>query len=393
MSVKFRKKIRIFPGFSLNLSKSGMSATLGIRGCSVNIGSNGTYLNTGIPGTGLYDRIKLQNPLNDDSSDISVVPDNSNHVEPVDSYTVDTEIKSYNPEVLTSDTMTYLKQSIIDADRIKKEMYQEWQDAIVSKKRVLFRLVILHFIIVGFFLKKLKQDYKDKKRFAEELKQDYDNFSINLDFDFDKDTLNDYITIRKNFEELSHAKKIWDVTSYKNTDQYHERTTATRALTRTPVSFYNKSLDFIKTSYDALVLQNANGGDLYIYPGFVIVKENSSKDFGIVDLKNIKFLYYDTDFMEEGSVPSDSQNIGYTWKYCNKNGSPDRRYTNNYQIPIQRYGTIVISSEEGLNEEFMISNANATVLFTTALYNFVDLLNKMSWNSKLVDDDNIDNNK
>ena len=62
MSLKFRKRIRVFPGFTLNLSKSGMSATLGVRGSSVNIGKNGTYLNTGIPGTGLYDRKKINYP-------------------------------------------------------------------------------------------------------------------------------------------------------------------------------------------------------------------------------------------------------------------------------------------------------------------------------------------
>ena len=37
MSLKFRKKVRVFPGFTLNLIKSGMSATLGVRGSSVNI--------------------------------------------------------------------------------------------------------------------------------------------------------------------------------------------------------------------------------------------------------------------------------------------------------------------------------------------------------------------
>ena len=83
---------------------------------------------------------------------------------------------------------------------------------------------------------------------------------------------------------------------------------------------------------------------------------------------------------------SDSKNIGYTWKYCNKNGSPDRRYSNNYQIPIQQYGEIAISSSEGLNEEFMISNSDATNLFTTNLYNFIALLNKMNWNVQMIED-------
>lgn len=386
MGLKFRKRIRIFPGFTLNLSKTGMSATLGIKGCSVNIGSNGTYLNTGIPGTGIWDRTRIDNSSENKS------PKTPKNNVTSNSYEIDTEIKSYNPELLTSDSMASLKKSILEADKVKKEMYQEWQEAVSSKNKTLFGLVLLHFIIIGFFLKRLKQIYKNKKQFAEELKQDYDNFSLNLDFNFDKDTLNDYLSIRKDFENLAHSNKIWDITSYRNTDQFHERTVATKSLTRTQVSFYNKSLDFIKTSYDALVLQNANGGDLYIYPGFVIVKENNSKDFGIVDLKNIKFLYSDSNFIEEETVPSDSENVGYTWKYCNKNGSPDRRYAGNYQIPIQRYGEIAITSEEGLNEEFMISNSKATEAFSKDLYNFVKLLNKMSWNAEIIEDKNITQN-
>ena len=364
MSLKFRKRIRVFPGFTLNLSKSGMSATLGVRGCSVNIGKNGTYLNTGIPGTGLYARKKIDYPNN------SIIPEQNQEI-PNNNYILETEIKSYNPELLTSDSMLALKKSILDAEKVKKEMFKEWQQANSSKNSTLFFLIILHFIIIGFFLKGLKQEYREKKLFAEDLKKDYENFSLELDFNFDKETLNDYITIRKYFDEMSKSNKIWDVTSYRETDRYHERTVATKTKT---------------TSYDAMVLGNANGGNLYIYPGFVIVKESSSTDFGIIDLKNISFIYSDSNFIEEETVPSDSKNIGYTWKYCNKNGSPDRRYANNYQIPIQQYGEIAISSSEGLNEEFMISNSDATNLFTTNLYNFIALLNKMNWNVQMIED-------
>ena len=379
MSLKFRKRIRVFPGFTLNLSKSGMSATLGVRGSSVNIGKNGAYLNTGIPETGLSNRKKIDYPNN------GIIPEQNQEI-PNNNYILETEIKSYDPEVLTSDSMVALKKSILDAERVKKEMFEEWQQANSSKNSTLFFLIILHFIIIGFFLKGLKQKYREKKLFAEDLKKDYENFCLELDFNFDKETLNDYITIRKYFDEMSKSNKIWDITSYRKTDRYHERTVATRTITRQPVQFYHQSLDFMKTPYYAMVLGNANGGNLYIYPFFVIVKESSSTDFGIIDLKNISFIYSDSSFIEEETVPSDSKNLGYTWKYCNKNGSPDRRYANNYQIPIQQYGKIVISSSEGLNEEFMISNSDATNLFTTNLYNFIALLNKMNWNVQMIKD-------
>jgi len=62
MAVRFRKRIRLLPGVTLNISGSGVSTTLGPRGASVNIGKRGTYLNTGLPGTGLYRRDRLDTP-------------------------------------------------------------------------------------------------------------------------------------------------------------------------------------------------------------------------------------------------------------------------------------------------------------------------------------------
>lgn len=59
MAWKYRKRIKIAPGVTINVSRNGVSTTIGPKGASVNIGKNGTYLNTGIPGTGIYDRQKI----------------------------------------------------------------------------------------------------------------------------------------------------------------------------------------------------------------------------------------------------------------------------------------------------------------------------------------------
>lgn len=54
MGLKFRKRIKIAPGISINIGKSGItSATIGKRGASLNIGKNGVKATTGIPGSGL----------------------------------------------------------------------------------------------------------------------------------------------------------------------------------------------------------------------------------------------------------------------------------------------------------------------------------------------------
>ena len=60
MGLRFRKRVKIAPGITLNFSKSGISTTVGVRGASVNFGRNGTYVNTGIPGSGLYMRERVR---------------------------------------------------------------------------------------------------------------------------------------------------------------------------------------------------------------------------------------------------------------------------------------------------------------------------------------------
>ncbi|RRN04666.1 DUF4236 domain-containing protein [Bibersteinia trehalosi] len=70
MAFKFRKRIKIAPGITLNLSKKGVSTTIGGKGASVNIGKKGAYLNTSIPGTGFYDRRRLDSQSQEQNDNI-----------------------------------------------------------------------------------------------------------------------------------------------------------------------------------------------------------------------------------------------------------------------------------------------------------------------------------
>ena len=49
-----------------------------------------------------------------------------------------------------------------------------------------------------------------------------------------------------------------------------------------------------------------------------------------------------------GGVPADAKVTGKTWQYLNKSGGPDRRFNNNYQIPVVSYGTLEVSAPSGL---------------------------------------------
>jgi len=53
MGLRFRKRIKIFPGVWLNLSKSGISTSIGGKGLTVNLKGGKVKTTASIPGTGL----------------------------------------------------------------------------------------------------------------------------------------------------------------------------------------------------------------------------------------------------------------------------------------------------------------------------------------------------
>ncbi len=61
------RRVKIAPGVSINLSKSGPSLSVGPRGAKVTFGRRGVRQTIGIPGTGLY-ATKTSHPLRDASA-------------------------------------------------------------------------------------------------------------------------------------------------------------------------------------------------------------------------------------------------------------------------------------------------------------------------------------
>ena len=53
MGFRFQRRIRILPGLSINLSKSGISTSVGARGAHVTVGKRGVTGSVGVPGTGM----------------------------------------------------------------------------------------------------------------------------------------------------------------------------------------------------------------------------------------------------------------------------------------------------------------------------------------------------
>ena len=73
----------------------------------------------------------------------------------------------------------------------------------------------------------------------------------------------------------------------------------------------------------------------YVYsPGIIfVVKENR-----IIKYNEISYTLQPHNVVCENTL--DSRVVGKQWKYSNRNGTPDRRYKNNYSIPVCEYGIV-----------------------------------------------------
>lgn len=72
------------------------------------------------------------------------------------------------------------------------------------------------------------------------------------------------------------------------------------------------------------------------------------------EVSDLKVEVQESRFVEDGSVPHDSHQIATTWQYVNKKGGPDRRFSNNRQLPVNAMRSFSLSSTSGLSTPFPV---------------------------------------
>ena len=376
IKMEFRKRITVFPGFVINLSKTGMSATIGAKGCSLNVGKDGVYANTGIPGTGLYDRVEIGKTI--DTQDIQKDDYIQNDT---DNYNV-LEIKSLDPSYLTSEEMFGLKKMILNYQQEKEQLRQDLE--VARKKYTLFTtFMYLSFIlIIGLpFFKVIIRKWKEIRHNRNRLSEEYPRYALDVDVSLDKDIENNFLELKNSFNDLLNVDVIWSLITSQNIDRVKQRTFASTKINRVDTRFVVKELDFIKTQYAPITLISSNGLTLYFYPCFLIAMNETDNEFAVISYQNISVLQKVVSFSETKNLPSDAMIEGYTYKYVNKNGSPDKRYNYNPQIPIASYYQLSLSSTTGLNESYLISNAKIGEKFGKLLAEYVENIKNLQWSN------------
>lgn len=352
--MKFRKRVKVFPGFSLNFSKSGISSTIGVPGASINFSKKGTYLNSGIPGTGFYDRQKIGGTSNNVNA--FTTPQSTFEKERIIPQEILIgEIKSGETKDLTSTNLVELKETLLEVYGDRVELRKEIEETNKKLKNAKTIHVVSCLFIIGFVVKSFKEKIIEHEDYLKDIQNQLLNSFVDIDINFDKEFENKYNQTVDSYKSLLTSKVIWDITSSHQQDMKLTRSAASSVITRQAVNFKFNNIDIIKSSYAAFHFENKNGGDLYIYPAFVIIV-NNKREFALIDIKDFETGFSQQQFIEQEKIPSDTKIIDKTWLKVNKNGTPDKRFAGNYEIPIVSYGEINITSKSGLNETYAFSN-------------------------------------
>jgi hypothetical protein len=282
------------------------------------------------------------------------------------------EIKSAEVSVLTSPGLGELKRLINEAGVKRRELSGQVEIEQEQLDRAHRRLRFARSFIVRLFTRKsvpgLIVALDGARERLEDTTAERDGCYIEVDFGFDDTTLNSYAALVRAFEALSSCQRIWDITTTKAIDRVRERTAASTALSRTSVRFDFASPEIVKVSQQVMRMGNVSGKQLYWCPGFLMMRD-SGADFALIEYKEVQSELAPSHFVEEETVPTDAEVVGQTWKKANKDGSPDRRFKDNYSIPIVLYGALSFESGTGLQEVYQFSDFKKTRTFSDALSN------------------------
>ncbi len=319
-----------------------------------------------VPKNNSNDAQSVTNPSNNKSYPVGIEVSNTGNI-----------IRSSSKALtVTSKNFEELRKQITDIYNKRVEIIKKLNSA----KTKQFFLTFAHFgsylVIVGFFYKRIAETRKAQQEIVKELENQVESTFVQLTFADKSQLEKSWLNCVDTFKELMGSEKMWDITYAEGVDRAKARTMAQTATKRTPICNKDRDIEFVKSDLPHLLLPNANGPDLFFFPTFLILFKDN-RDFGIFDLKDINFGLKLTAYIEEESVPKDTEVIQHTWKKTNKDGSRDKRFNNNYQIPVVKYGDMTLDSESGLEESFMFSNFDAFSNFTKTFEFHFNLLTKL----------------
>lgn len=140
-------------------------------------------------------------------------------------------------------------------------------------------------------------------------------------------------------------------------------------ITHTDVKLKRKASGVLFYNQKVPTFMNSSGHMFYLYPHFLLYIAGRKQTMAMPYLE-LGLRYYEGSYTlsADQKTPRDADVIGYGYKYVNKDGSPDKRVTDNPSTP--KISTGELEAEE-YNMEYMFSNQRAVEEFWAKYLEFI----------------------
>lgn len=343
MAFRIRKSVSAGP-FRFNLSKSGAGLSVGVRGLRVGTGPRGHYVHAGLGGfsyrstIGKRERQGKQRPRKRRPSQSSpVVPKPSPQSDGI--------------EMIDIDSGSVLRMS----DERRQDLLDDI-NAASDKARLSFVFggsILLPAVFLGLAGEVVAAISVFCLSVAAYLIGESIDSSRRVAvvfYDLEPEMFARFKAVVAAFERLSACSKVWHIPSggaVPDLTAWKRNAGASYVVARTQVTLKIGLPRAIRCNIDVPSVP-VGKQTLYFFPDFLMVC--SGRKAGAVDYTDLVIKVDESHFVEDESVPDDAEVVCYTWKHPNKSGGPDRRFRDNWELPVCVYEMLYFFSNSGVNE-------------------------------------------
>ena len=156
------------------------------------------------------------------------------------------------------------------------------------------------------------------------------------------------------WHDLNAARALWNVEGLADPDDRRAHGDAERPTHRSRTRVIGRPPRWLRANTSLLSL-GAGRQTLIPTPDALLVAEPGGA-VGAVPWHAVRVDAFAERVREPGPVPADAEVVGTTWQHARKDGGRDRRFRDNPEIAICRYGVLHLHSASGLDERFHVSD-------------------------------------
>jgi hypothetical protein len=209
-------------------------------------------------------------------------------------------------------------------------------------------------------------------------KKDRERFQTELHYEMNEQFQDIYRQFGDRFTAFSRSARIWQYLNASSTTDFKHNAGAGKLIKRTAVrgiSANQLPIPYLITNVAIPYLKLSNI-EFYFLPERLLVKRGGV--FAAVFYKNLQLRISTTRFIESEALPYDAQVVDHTWQYVNRSGGPDRRFSNNRQIPVCLYSEYTLTSDTGIYEVIATSKPGAMDGFANFIMQIGEVQSRMA---------------